>query len=205
MHVAEVIAMGYRYPNPGAAEALAAAVESSTEGAIKRHLTQFVTGVSSLPIGEWEELHTVTLDLSPLFVPYVGHVAWGENYRRGEFMADLNAAMNEAAVDLDGELPDHIAPILRYLSIAAEPLADLIQVLPGAVDTMAKTLAKAASDNPYRHLLAATVDFTGNLAGTFAGSVPDRADAPGTSHTEFRLRPKAGDKSSWTGVGEMRQ
>ena len=40
----------------------------------------------------------------------LGHVVWGENYRRGAFMADLNAAMREAGVALHGELPDHLQP-----------------------------------------------------------------------------------------------
>ena len=167
MEVAEVIAMGFRYPAPGVIDRLAAAVESTTQGGIKRHMTHFIAELQSLTIGEWEELHTVTLDLSPLFIPYVGHVKWGENYRRGEFMADLNAAMNEASVDLEGELPDHIAPILRYIAVTAEPQADLIEVLPETVATMAKTLARAAAKNPYRHLLGAAVDFTADLAARF--------------------------------------
>ncbi|MGI9597326.1 MAG: nitrate reductase molybdenum cofactor assembly chaperone [Acidimicrobiales bacterium] len=208
MHAAEVIAMGYRYPSPGAVEALAEAVESSTQGGVKRHLTQFVTEVRSLSIGAWEELHTTTLDLSPLFVPYVGHVEWGENYRRGEFMSDLNAAMSEAGVDLDGELPDHIAPVLRYLSMTAEPLLDLIQVLPGAVDTMTKTLAKAAPNSPYRHLLAATADFAAGFAGHAERAGGSRAavssamSRAASSGTEFRLRRKSNGNASWAGTGE---
>lgn len=163
MHVAEVIALGFDYPSPGSLDVLADAVETSTHGVVKRHLGRLIAELETLELGKWEELHTATLDLSPLFVPYIGHVAWGENYRRGEFMADMNAAMKHLGIDLHGELPDHIAPVLRYLSIAAEPRDDLIQELPNAVETMAKTLAKASPVNPYRHLLAAVVDFTADL------------------------------------------
>lgn len=163
MHVAEVIASGFEYPTPDSLQRLAEDTETSTHGAVKRHLERFIAELEKLSMGEWEELHTSTLDLSPLFVPYVGHVAWGENYRRGEFMADLNAAMRDERVDLHGELPDHIAPVLRYLSVAAEPRQDLIDELPSAVETMAKTLSKASADNPYRHLMAAVVDFTADL------------------------------------------
>lgn len=164
MHVASVIALGYRYPAPGSLDELAGAVATSTHGAVQRHLQRFVSAVGELPLSAWEELHTATLDLSPKFVPYVGHVTWGENYRRGEFMADLNRAMAEAEVELDGELPDHLVPVLRYLSVVDEPLPDLVDVVPGAVDTMAKTLATADAGNPYRHLLAATLDYTADLA-----------------------------------------
>ncbi|MDX2382384.1 MAG: nitrate reductase [Acidimicrobiia bacterium] len=163
MQVGDVIALGYRYPTPSSAAELTAAIEATLNGGIERHMRRFVDGVGSLSLGEWEELHTATLDLSPLFVPYVGHVVWGENYRRGEFMADLKGAMADAGVDLGGELPDHIEPVLRYLGATREPRGDLIGVLPEAVSSMRGTLDKAAPDNPYRHLLAATDAFAGDL------------------------------------------
>lgn len=162
MQPTEVVAMGYRYPTPTSAEALTAVLDAGAPGAIDVHLRRFVEAVGELSLGEWEELHTETLDLSALFVPYVGHVVWGENYRRGVFMADLQAAMVAAGVELGGELPDHIEPILRYLAATDEPLADLVEVLPGVVVEMAHTLREASPGNPYRHLLAATVECAGN-------------------------------------------
>lgn len=154
--------MGYRYPRPGSIERLTSALDTLDSGDVERHMRRFVEAVGVLSLGEWEELHTATLDLSAPVVPYVGHVVWGENYRRGAFMADLQAAMVAAGIDLDGELPDHIEPILRYLAVAGEPLADLLEVLPGAVVDMERMLRKAAPDNPYRHLLAATVACAAN-------------------------------------------
>jgi len=169
MQAGEVIALGYRYPGPSSATELSVAIESTLDGGIEREMRRFLDGVGSLPLGEWEELHTTTLDLSPLFVPYVGHVVWGENYRRGEFMADLKGAMTEAGVDLGGELPDHIQPILQYVSAVPDPLADLIEVLPGAFASMCATLRKASPDNPYCHLLAATDAFAGDLPSLSIG------------------------------------
>lgn len=164
MHVAEVVAQGYRYPTETAAEALGAAIEAGAHGAVEKHMGKFLKEVNKLSLGQWEELHTSTLDLSPQFIPYVGHVVWGENYRRGEFMADLKGAMRGVGVDLGGELPDHIEPILRYLAASSEPLTDLTEALPGAVATMRETLATASRKNPYRHLLAATEVLTADLA-----------------------------------------
>jgi nitrate reductase molybdenum cofactor assembly chaperone NarJ/NarW len=170
MHIAEVVALGYRYPTPSAATELSAAIDGVPGGVVERHMRRFFDEVSGLSLGEWEELHTATLDLSPLFVPYVGHVTWGENYRRGEFMADIKGSMTRNGIDLGGELPDHIEPILRYLAQVDEPLADLVEVLPDAAADMQDTLAKASDDNPYRHLLAATVAFAADLRPVTIGS-----------------------------------
>lgn len=155
-----VVALGFAYPAPGHLEALDEAVEGLEAGAVRRSMERFTEAVGGLELGEWEELHTATCDLSPQFVPYVGHVVWGENYRRGEFMADLKADMESHSVELHGELPDHIEVVLRYIDAlahdGAEPREDLMEVLPDAVASMSHTLAKASAKNPYRHLLAAT-------------------------------------------------
>jgi len=155
MQAPEVVALGFRYPTPFQLDELKEAVPVSSQGIVRRRMEEFLSEIEQLELGEWEELHTDTLDLSPKFVPYVGHIAWGENYRRGEFMADLKREMRESGVDLLGELPDHIEPILRYLAATTTPLPDLLGVLADAVDTMRSTLVKADSHNPYRHLLSA--------------------------------------------------
>jgi nitrate reductase molybdenum cofactor assembly chaperone NarJ/NarW len=169
MHPAEVVALGYRYPTPDALESLTAAVERSLRGVTRRRMDDFLASVGRLDLGAWEELHTRTLDLSPAFVPYVGHVTWGENYRRGEFMADLKREMRLVGVDLAGELPDHIEPILRYVARATRPLTDLLDVLGGAVAEMASTLKAADRDNPYRHLIAATLAVVEDLKPVVIG------------------------------------
>ncbi len=150
-----VVADGFSYPGPDSLKHLSAEVETLGAGPVRTAMVRFVGALDGVELGEWEELHTRTLDLSPLFVPYVGHVAWGENYRRGAFMADLQRAMFGAGVDKGGELPDHIAPILRLVAAAGEVPDDLIEVLPSAVAAMQDDLKKADSSNPYRHLLAA--------------------------------------------------
>ncbi len=163
MHPATVVAMGYRYPTSESAADLDAAVAQWLRGPVQAHMRRFHDEVASLELGQWEELHTATLDLSPQFIPYVGDVAWGENYRRGAFMADLKVAMEAAGVDLAGELPDHLEPVLRYLAATDAPLPDLVMVLPSAAATMKQVLHAAAPHSPYRHLMAATVDLVADL------------------------------------------
>lgn len=155
MGAATTIALCFSYPNDERAGELRSAVAELADGKVRSNLERFVGAVEQLPLGEWEELHTRTLDLSPQFVPYVGHVVWGESYKRGAFMAELKRAMVASGVDLDGELPDHLAPILRYLEASRVPHEELVEVLPKAVTAMSKELKKSDATNPYRHVLAA--------------------------------------------------
>lgn len=148
------VCLAFEYPGPGSAASLDRVIAELPAGNVRSELGSFATAVAALSLGGWEELHTRTLDLSPLFVPYVGHVTWGESYRRGAFMAELQRAQLDAGVDQRGELPDHIVPILAFLD-AGGSMPDLVEVLPDAVGAMRKDLRKAEPDNPYRFVLAA--------------------------------------------------
>lgn len=152
---ASAVALAFRYPAPGSLERLRDVVTTIESRPVRHSMENFLSQIGSRELSEWEELHTATLDLSPKFVPYVGHAVWGENYRRGAFMADMSRALREAGLDLFGELPDHLDPILRYLDSVDDPLADLVEVLPQALMRMTRELAKADKTNPYRHVLEA--------------------------------------------------
>jgi nitrate reductase molybdenum cofactor assembly chaperone NarJ/NarW len=58
-------------------------------------------------------------------------------------------------VNTGGELPDHLAPILRYLGCTTQPLPELVEVLQPALERMTAGLRRAEPDNPYLDLLAA--------------------------------------------------
>jgi nitrate reductase delta subunit len=58
-------------------------------------------------------------------------------------------------VDLDGELPDHLVPTLRYLATVPDPLPEMVEVLGPAVGRMLAALRKPEPDNPYVSLLQA--------------------------------------------------
>jgi nitrate reductase assembly molybdenum cofactor insertion protein NarJ len=57
--------------------------------------------------------------------------------------------MKKHQIDLDGELPDHLRPILQYISISSSPLPELIEVLEKAIKAMRDSLKKTEKDNPY--------------------------------------------------------
>jgi nitrate reductase delta subunit len=147
-----ILAESFRYPAPGRLEELERGLESFS-GDARKGFAAFLKGIQKLSLSEWEELYTPTWDLNPVAAPYVGYQTWGENYQRGNFMANLNRELLAAGIDCDGELPDHLIPVLRYLAAAPAPLPELLEIWPAAIERIAAALKKADSGNPYVRLL----------------------------------------------------
>lgn len=150
-----LLAEALRYPAPGRLAALEKPTQTLPPGSGKQAILSFLTKVRSLSLGEWEELHTRTLDLNPPGAPYVGFQTWGESYQRGAFLSKMNRELMEADIDSENELPDHLIPVLRYLAVAPAPLAELVALMDPAIQRMRAALGKADSDNPYLYLLEA--------------------------------------------------
>ena len=92
---------------------------------VRHAMENFLSQIGSKELSEWEELHTATVDLSPKFVPYVGHAVWGENYRRGSFMADLSRAMRDDGVFMQCFPLYQLTPELFHTV-----LANLVEAFP---------------------------------------------------------------------------
>lgn len=152
----ETLSIAYQYPQAGSVRWLFDGLKDLPKSPAKAHLERFAQALSHLTLSEREELYTRTLDLTPLTAPYVGYAVYGEDYRRGSLMATLNRAMLEAGIDLAGELPDHLSPVLRYLAIVPEPLPELLQILSPALKQIEHTLRTLEPANPYVGLLEAT-------------------------------------------------
>jgi nitrate reductase delta subunit len=107
-----------------------------------------------------EELYTTTFDMQPVCYPYIGYQLFGESYKRGAFMAQLNEAYHACGYSAGQELPDHLAIILRFLGLdTTNRKGDFCQallnegVLP-ALEKMLKVFGEG-SENPYFWLLSA--------------------------------------------------
>ena len=155
MNINLLLAEAFCYPRPGLLEQLEAGLAESSKGPARSGLASFVKKIGALSLSEWEELATRTLDLSPAAAPYVGFQIWGESYQRGEFMAKLNRAMAELDIDPEGELPDHLVPILRYLAATDQPIPELIENFETAVQRMIAILREKDKENPYVHVFEA--------------------------------------------------
>lgn len=116
--------------------------------------TSFRETVITLSLSDLQEVYTRTFDLSPVCTLDIGYHLFGENYKRGVFLANLRET--EAPFDLGQEhqLPDYLPVLLRLLTkLDDEELrsALIVDCMIPALEKMLKTLGEG--ENPYRHLI----------------------------------------------------
>ena len=146
-----------RYPAPRRLESLQAGLSSVSEAPVRSLCAEFLRRVSGLSLGEWEELYTAALDMNPSVAPYLGYQTWGESYPRGEFLSKLNRELVLLEIDFDGELPDHLIPVLRYLEVSPQPLRELLEIIEPALQRSAGVLRRADPKNPYNQVFDAVL------------------------------------------------
>ena len=165
------------YPTPALARQAQEAAACAGTGQAAALLTGFHSFVEQTPPARLEELYTGTFDLQAVCYPYVGYHLFGDSYKRGMFMAQLNAGYRERDFSAENELPDHVAVVLRFLATAhadpslsregteaersgaAVPEDEFSQTLLDeglipALDTMARAFGDQ-SDNPYAGVIRA--------------------------------------------------
>jgi nitrate reductase molybdenum cofactor assembly chaperone NarJ/NarW len=118
------------------------------------HLLDFKTAVAQKTLSQLQEMYTAAFDLRPDCTPNLGYHLFGDDARRGVFLAELKGRMEARGMALGVELPDHITLILNYLDLAEEERSGVIEdcLLP-AVTRMAEVLKD--SGNLYEHALRA--------------------------------------------------
>lgn len=147
------------YPGPDFTrrlETAAAMFPESTEperAALHTVFGRFSERMLRLAAEEREELYTATFDVTPSCVAYVSiHLFGEENFKRGEFMAALNARYAQAGFHARDELPDHLSNLLPFAAgVEAPELRELVEFcLLGPLDKMRGSLDET---NPCRSLL----------------------------------------------------
>lgn len=117
-----------------------------------------------------QEIYTTTFDMQPDCALNLSYHLFGEDQRRGIFLAKLKELYEQAGVDTGTELPDHLCLMLRYVateaSMATKP--DLIaDCLHPAVCKIARGVDVS---NPYRCALDALLLWLENERGNVASS-----------------------------------
>ena len=126
------------------------------------YIFDFKAAISTTPLTTLAELYTRTFDVMPVCIPYVSvHLFGEESFHRARLMAGMRGTLHHAGCTSEGELPDHIAVILKAApKMKPEELADLVEyALRGAVHAM--TVALEGTTNPYELVLKAVQSVVG--------------------------------------------
>ncbi len=110
------------YPRPEVAQTAREcraliATESAEAAAL---LGEFAAFAERTPHNTLEEVFTGTFDLNASCHPYVGYHMFGEAYKRSAFLLELKERFREHNFDPGVELPDHLAVLLRFMSLCPD-------------------------------------------------------------------------------------
>ena len=119
---------------------------------------KFYKVMMSLDNTQKEELYIKTFDVQAICCLEVGFLFFGEDYKRGQFMAQLKQVYNQHGVDLGTELPDFLPNILMLLTrLEYGDGAELVgQVVIPALNKMLEGFGE--NGNVYRYYLQSIKD-----------------------------------------------
>jgi nitrate reductase assembly molybdenum cofactor insertion protein NarJ len=85
--------------------------------------------LSEEQLDEVQEVFTRSFDVQSITTLGVGYVMFGDDYKRGEVLVNLNREHREAGVDCGSELPDHLPNVLRLVARWQDPeiLAEFVE------------------------------------------------------------------------------
>ena len=124
------------------------------------HFFAFSDSISECSLLELQEIYTRSFDLNPVCALEIGYHLFGEDYKRGEFLANLRESQNPFELGQEKQLPDYLPVVLRLLNMTAD--SEFRSALIGyclipALSRMSGTFRK--KKNPYRHLIFLLEDF----------------------------------------------
>jgi nitrate reductase delta subunit len=80
-------------------------------------LERFGDAAKELGQGGLEEVYIQVFELHAENALYIGYQLFGEDWRRGTFMARLKERYQELGLSIGEELPDHLSVVLRFLDV----------------------------------------------------------------------------------------
>jgi nitrate reductase assembly molybdenum cofactor insertion protein NarJ len=112
----------YDYPEDDYGAGVAAVVPqlAAQYPTAAKELSYFAEHVSRLSLDEAQELYTRTLDVQAITTLDLGYVLYGDDYKRGELLANLNREHTDAGNDCGTELADHLPNLLRLMAMLGE-------------------------------------------------------------------------------------
>ena len=128
-------------------------------------LEKFASWAGRAMPGEIEEVYSATFDLAPTCAPYVGHHICPDPARRNLFLSALAAVYAGEGFEPREELGDHVAEVLRFVSVARDSDVRLELLREGLLPALEGMKASFESpSNPYRPLVDALLLYVGQRA-----------------------------------------
>ena len=87
----------------------------STDQSASDYFSSFCLDIHEMSLLEMQEMYTRTFDLSPVCALEVGYHLFGEDYKRGQFLANLRETENPYDLGQEHQLPDYLPVLLRLL------------------------------------------------------------------------------------------
>ncbi|MCC6824851.1 MAG: hypothetical protein IT172_03820 [Acidobacteria bacterium] len=148
------------------------------------HFADFCNGIEEIPLTELQELYTRSFDLNPACALEIGYHLFGEDYKRGAFLASLRETQEGFDLGQEQQLPDHLPVLLRMIRCMDDDdlRGSLINLclIPG----LEKIIKKFKEVNPYLDLIKATA---AALRGTVSATAMSRMQAAVSTSTEVSL------------------
>lgn len=107
----------FEYPDEGFSERVSIAqklldLKYPEAGSDLKSFTEFALNTT---LDEKQEIYTRTFDVQAITTMDLGYVLFGDDYKRGELLSNLNREHTEAGNELHNQLADHIPNLLRLL------------------------------------------------------------------------------------------
>jgi len=118
------------------------------------NLSDFYKFVQEKKDTELEELYVRTFDVQAVCCLDVGYAMFGEDYKRGQFMAELKGMYRDHQLETNSELPDFLPNILKLLThLEYGDACELVSsMIVPAIDKMIESF-KENEGNVYRYPL----------------------------------------------------
>jgi len=163
------------------------ATVSSAYGSVtdSEAFAKFIASTDDISLSELQELYTRTFDLSPVCALDIGYHLFGENYKRGVFLANLSETESPFDLGQEHQLPDYLPVLLRLLTKLDDDELRGALIRECMIPALGKMLkAFGESDNPYQHLIAGVNEVLKSEVDVYQATV-QRAHLPVLSAAAF--------------------
>ena len=81
---------------------------------------KFEKNLKTLPLLEVQEIYTRSFDIQALTTLDIGYVLFGDDYKRGALLVNMNREYQKYNLKTGTELSDHLSNVLRWMAVCQD-------------------------------------------------------------------------------------